>query len=48
MTIDSEDPLAVAVVAAIHTGDLQTLRRLLDENPALATARLGDDDPEGM
>jgi ankyrin repeat protein len=48
VTIDSEDPLAVGVAAAIHTGDLETLRRLLEENPALATARLGDDDPEGM
>ncbi len=46
--IDTEDPLAVAVVEAIHTGDLATLERLLRENPGLATARLGDDDPEGM
>jgi uncharacterized protein len=48
VTIDSEDPLAVAVVAAIHAGDLDTLKRLLEENPWLATARFGDDDPEGM
>lgn len=47
-TIDTEDPLAVAVVDAIHSGDVQTLTRLLDENPGLATARLGDDDPDGM
>jgi ankyrin repeat protein len=47
-TIDPEDPLAVAVVESIHTGDLPTLKRLLDENPALSRARLGDDDPEGM
>jgi hypothetical protein len=47
-TIDPEDPLAVAVVEAIHTGDLVTLERLLCENPSLATARLGDDDPGGM
>jgi ankyrin repeat protein len=47
-TIDPEDPLAVAVVESIHTGDLSTLKRLLDENPALSRARLGDDDPEGM
>jgi hypothetical protein len=47
-TINPEDPLAVAVVEAIHTGDLATLGRLLHENPALATARLGDDDPEGV
>jgi uncharacterized protein len=48
VTIDTKDPLAVAVVEAIHTGDLPTLERLLRENPGLATARLGDDDPDGM
>jgi uncharacterized protein len=48
MTIDTEDPLAVAAVEAIHSGDLPTLRRLLSEHPDLATARLGDDDPDGM
>jgi hypothetical protein len=47
-TIDTEEPLAVAAVDAIHTGDLPALRRLLSENAGLATARLGDDDPEGM
>lgn len=48
VTIDTRDPLAVAVVEAIHSGDVAALKRLLAENPALATARLGDDDPEGM
>ena len=48
LTIDTDEPLAVAVVEAIHTGDLSTLKRLLRENPGLVTARLGDDDPEGM
>jgi uncharacterized protein len=48
MTIDTEDPLAVGAVEAIHSGDLPTLRRLLSEHPDLATARLGDDDPDGM
>ncbi|MGH3916461.1 MAG: ankyrin repeat domain-containing protein [Pseudonocardiaceae bacterium] len=47
-TISTEDPVAVAVVTAIRTGDLATLRRLLTENPGLATARLGDDDSAGM
>jgi ankyrin repeat protein len=47
-TIDPEDPLAIAVVEAIHTGDLAALERLLDENPGLAAARLGDDDAGGM
>jgi hypothetical protein len=48
VTIDTQDPLAVAVVDVIHWGDVATLKRLLRENPGLATARLGDDDPEGM
>jgi uncharacterized protein len=47
-TIDTEDPLAVAAVRAIHTGDLPALKRLLRDNANLATARLGDDDPNGM
>jgi hypothetical protein len=46
-TIDTEEPLAVAVVEAIHTGDLPALQRLLAEHPGLATARLGDDSPDG-
>jgi uncharacterized protein len=48
VTIATEEPLAVAVVTAIQTGDLATLKRLLHENPGLATARIGDDDPDGM
>ena len=48
MTIDPEDPLAVAVTEAIQGGDLDRLRRLLAEHPGLATARLGDDRPGGM
>jgi uncharacterized protein len=47
-TIGTEEPLALAVVEAIHNGDVPTLKRLLNENPGLATARLGDDDPDGM
>jgi uncharacterized protein len=47
-TISTEDPLAVAAVEAIHDGDVEALKRLLREHPELATARLGDDDPEGM
>ncbi len=41
--IGTEEPLAVAAVSAIHTGDLTTLQRLLEQNPTLATARLGTD-----
>ncbi len=48
MTIDTREPLARAVVAAIQGGDLPALERLLAERPELATARLGDDDPGGM
>jgi uncharacterized protein len=47
-TIGTEEPLAVALVEAIHNGDVTTLERLLNENPGLAKARLGDDDPDGM
>jgi uncharacterized protein len=47
-SIGTQDPLAVAAVEAIHTGDLPRLKRLLAEHPDLATARLGDDDPDGM
>jgi hypothetical protein len=47
-TIDTRDPLAVAVVEAIHEGDVPGLKQLLQEHPGLATARLGDDDPDGM
>ncbi|WP_246187139.1 MerR family transcriptional regulator [Microlunatus speluncae] len=47
-TISTDDPLAVAVVKAIHTGDQATLQQLLADNPDLATVRLGDDSPGGM
>jgi ankyrin repeat protein len=47
-TLSTEDPLAVAVVDAIHSGDVPALRRLLDQHQDLATTRIGDDDPEGM
>jgi uncharacterized protein len=46
LTIHVADPLAVAVVDAIHTGDVEALRRMLRENPGLATARLGSDDSD--
>jgi uncharacterized protein len=47
-TVGTDEPVAAAAVAAIHGGDVAALARLLDENPWLATARLGDDDPDGM
>jgi ankyrin repeat protein len=40
--IDTRDPLAVAVVDAIHLGDVASLRRLLHDHPELGRARLGD------
>ena len=38
-----DDPLAAAASEAIHAGDVDGLRRLLDDVPALATVRVGDD-----
>lgn len=42
MLIPADDPLAVAATAAVQKGDLDTLNRLLSENPGLATARIGN------
>lgn len=47
-TIPTDDPVAVAVVNAIHRGDVPTLKRLLDEHPGLATTKLGTDGADGM
>lgn len=41
-TMGSEEPVAVAAVKAIQTGDTAALRHLLAEHPYLATVRLGD------
>lgn len=46
--IPTDEPLALAAVDAIHTGDLPGLKRLLAENPGLARARLGENEPGGM
>ena len=48
VTVGTAEPLAVAVVGGIRSGDLPALQRLLTEHPLLATAELGDDDPGGM
>ncbi len=40
LSIPSDDPLAVAAVAAIRGGDLAALGRLLAEHPGLAAARI--------
>jgi uncharacterized protein len=41
LNIHPDDPLAVAAVEAIRSGDLEVLKRLLRDNPSLATARIG-------
>ncbi len=40
MTLGDDDPVAVALIQAIHTGDLESLDRLLRQHPGLASARL--------
>jgi len=41
--LPTEDPLAIAVTHAIQSGDVDALRKLLAENPGLATVCLGGD-----
>jgi uncharacterized protein len=40
ITIPGEDPTAVALVTAIRTGDVDVVRRLVEDRPQLASARL--------
>ena len=40
LNIQPDEPLAVAAVEAIHGGNIELLKRLLHENPSLATARI--------
>lgn len=42
MLLRSDDPVAVATVAAIREGDLLRLDRLLDEHPGLAAAEISE------
>lgn len=42
LTIPADDARAVAVVEAIHDGDVGGLRQLLDDNRGLAQARIVD------
>jgi ankyrin repeat protein len=44
LTIQTDEPLAIAVVGAIQTGDLGSLTRLLSENPGLASATISGGD----
>jgi uncharacterized protein len=48
MLLAGDDPLAVAATEAVHRGDLDRLRALLNEHPGLACAEIGDRDPDGM
>ena len=41
----TDDPVAVAAVEAIRSGDVAGLRRLLDAHPGLARVELGGDGP---
>jgi ankyrin repeat protein len=43
MILPEGDPLAIAVVRAVRSGDLETLTRLLSANPGLASVRLAGD-----
>ena len=47
VTMNVEDELCVAVVEAIHTGDVEELRALLEECPWLAGAWIDDSDRPG-
>src|SRR5262245_46250805 len=46
--IAADDPLAVAATALVQRGHLDELRRLLQDHPELATARIGREGPDGM
>jgi len=42
VALGDDDPIAVALIQAIHTGDLESLDRLLRQHPRLASARIQD------
>lgn len=46
--MSTEEPLAIAVVKAIHTGNIEMLKELLSQHPDLVNVRLGNNEPEGM
>jgi len=48
MRLPIDDPVAVAAASAIRAGDVPVLRRMLEDDPALATVRVGDPSPDGM
>jgi uncharacterized protein len=47
VVLAADDPAAVAATEAVQRGDVDALRRMLDERPELATALIGDH-PDGM
>ena len=42
----TSEPLAQAVISAIHTGDVESLRQLLDDDPLIAKESFVD--PKGV
>ena len=42
LSIQADDARAVALVAAIHSGDAETLKQIFRDNPDLPTARIVD------
>lgn len=48
MTLRATEPLAVEVIRAIRSGDVNTLRRLLRENPGLAVGRISGCEGGGL
>jgi ankyrin repeat protein len=42
IALRSDEPLAVALIQAVRSGDVDSLRELLDANPELASARIQD------
>lgn len=44
--ISIKDPIAISVYSAIHSGNLDAMRRLLDEHPHLSTARFLGNSPK--
>jgi len=42
MEISTSDPLAKSLMAAIHKGDMEALRKLLDGNPGISTVFIVD------
>ena len=43
MVLRENDPLAIELIEAIHSGNLESLQRLLAEHPGFARARITDD-----